>query len=429
MKLAVWNCQAMNRHQRNNKYSACLITLLLWFALFSAQSWAQGTTLSLVEDVDFGVEDDFITHWVVSPDNRFLFAYGEQEARINVFERDLNSGRLSPQSSIGIDVMPINGLANLLLSGDGRFLYAAGFADDHVQRFSVDPNTGALSLDDEFAMLTDPISEMVLVNDILYVVTLLNPSNSLGHLLVFSINPSDGVLTMVQGLARLDTATDLFVAPGGSHFYILEPDPLGILGANRVLLYDITADGSISNERVIADLQITANFTAGAGFSSDGRQLFLTAEGPGSPPPTLLTQLQRDPATGHLSLGTTIPLAAALLTINADALTVLDNDRTLLTVGAQGPSLYAIDSDTGALTALPPVANANTASRSVAMDRSGGFLYEAHADGVRVYRVNGNQSNPLPVPSLNVWGVLLLVLILLILGAVAYVTKNPHTLR
>ena len=155
MKLAVWNCQAMNRHQRNNKYSACLITLLLWFALFSAQSWAQGTTLSLVEDVDFGVEDDFITHWVVSPDNRFLFAYGEQEARINVFERDLNSGRLSPQSSIGIDVMPINGLANLLLSGDGRFLYAAGFADDHVQRFSVDPNTGALSLDDEFAMLTE----------------------------------------------------------------------------------------------------------------------------------------------------------------------------------------------------------------------------------------------------------------------------------
>lgn len=403
--------------------------LLLCFCLFSAQSLAQDGRLTLIDDVDFGIEDNLIAHWALSPDNRFLFGYGLEAENIAVFERDLVTGALSLQSATAVDVM-VDRLAAMSLSSDGRFLFLAGYFDTHIQRFVIDPNTGAVALDEEFAVTVDaPITEMVMLNDTIYVATAINSMTNQARLVSFSVNASDGALTEQQNFTRSDTTTDLFISPDAAHFYVLEPHPIRLLAANQVRVYDMESDGLLTNERIVPELQITAEFTAGAGFSADGRQLFLTAEGPGSPPPTFLTQLQRDSASGALSLGQTLPFAAALLTVNANAVTVVDNDRTLVTVGVQGPNLYDIDTSSGSIMALPGVGNVSGSSRSVVADHAGVFLYEAYSEGVRVFSINGSNSAALPVPALHPRGVLLLFFVFMTLGVAAYWVRNQRALR
>jgi len=118
-----------------------------------------------------------------------------------------------------------------------------------------------------------------------------------------------------------------------------------------------------------------------------------------------------------------------LLTVNANAVAVVDNDRTLVTVGVQGPNLYDIDASSGSIAALPGVGNVTGSSRSVVADHAGVFLYEAYSEGVRIFSINGSNSTALPVPALNPWGALLLSLVLMALGSAAYWVRNQRALR
>jgi 6-phosphogluconolactonase (cycloisomerase 2 family) len=105
---------------------------------------ADGFVTDGVDGVDgiAGVRD-----LVVSPDDRHLYAVGDENA-VAVFARDVSTGELSFVERERDGVAGVDGLAGAIgvaISPDGRHVYVASDADDAVAAFARDLASGALT--------------------------------------------------------------------------------------------------------------------------------------------------------------------------------------------------------------------------------------------------------------------------------------------
>ena len=92
---------------------------------------------------------------VISRDGRWLYAAGTGDDAVVRFRRDLETGELTPRGCVddddtGVDGCAqstdgLNAVADLVLSRDGSSLYAISISDSAIVRFDRDPESGELT--------------------------------------------------------------------------------------------------------------------------------------------------------------------------------------------------------------------------------------------------------------------------------------------
>ncbi|MEE4270416.1 MAG: beta-propeller fold lactonase family protein [Thermoanaerobaculales bacterium] len=155
---------------------------------------------------------------VASDDGSHVYAAGEIDDAIAVFDRDPASGELSfvevHRDGIGI-VNGLGGVRDLALSPDGGSLYAAGAADNAVAVFDRNPATGALSYVEILQLGVDGVDGIAAASavavshdgDHVYATGALNDAVA-----VFDRNPSTGELSFVAAVANGDSHSGGVVA-------------------------------------------------------------------------------------------------------------------------------------------------------------------------------------------------------------------------
>ena len=90
---------------------------------------------------------DGSTAVTVSADGNFVYAAGEDDDAIVVFERDSNTGMLTFVQKIedASATDGLNGINCIAISGDGNFVYTTGFWDKTVVLFERNATTGELT--------------------------------------------------------------------------------------------------------------------------------------------------------------------------------------------------------------------------------------------------------------------------------------------
>lgn len=87
-------------------------------------------------------------HFTFSKDNRFLYVINELNATISVLERDnqRNYKAIQTESTVASDWEGVKSCADIHLSPDGRFLYGSNRGENTLVIFSVNPDSGTLTL-------------------------------------------------------------------------------------------------------------------------------------------------------------------------------------------------------------------------------------------------------------------------------------------
>src|SRR5205085_1647166 len=79
-------------------------------------------------------------HFVVSPDNKFVYVLSELLGTVTTFALDGQTGKLSYIGSTPTEKQP-RGFA---IDAKGKFLVASGEKSDTISTYAIDPSTGAL---------------------------------------------------------------------------------------------------------------------------------------------------------------------------------------------------------------------------------------------------------------------------------------------
>jgi cysteine-rich repeat protein len=179
---------------------------------------------------------------VVSPDGAHVYAAGKSANSVVVFSRDPGSGALTFRERQQDDTNGVDGLeaaVSVAISPDGKHLYAAGELDDAVAVFQRDALTGALSfreiqrdgvngvggLDGVQAVAVSPDGAHV------YATSFRDGTPEESAVVVFDRDAGTGALTFagahrngVGNVAGLAGAAALAISPGGEHVYVAASD-------------------------------------------------------------------------------------------------------------------------------------------------------------------------------------------------------------
>ena len=311
-------------------------------------------------------------------------------------------------SNAGISIQTVSG-AGFTVACTG-YAYVTNGADNTLSAYSIDPTTGALALlGTPIATGTSPSAAAAAgaqyddpnVSGYVYVAN--KGSNDIS---AFTVNNTTGELTVVPG-APFAAGTDpqgillgpadyLYVANAGSDNVFLYPIPYGALQAPSTI-----ATGKNPTSMAIAPLYSAVVYVANHGGSND-ISAFLYDGTPvrGSPFPAGGNPLSlavgaggrflysanpdaKNPSISGFNIdqtGALTPLPGSPLPLPVSHYIATDQTGAYLYV-TSGASIvgYAIDSNTGALTALSgfPVA-AGTNAYSITIDPSNQFLYVAN---------------------------------------------------
>ena len=182
-----------------------------------------------------------------SPDWRFLYVAGRSDGAISVFVRDSVTGHLSFVHHVRDKVGGVTGLAwpeAVTINGDGRFLYATDGAAKTIAVFQRNVDTGRLThvmtaSDPDSHESNRPHSFFVEISPddrILY-----TGSQWDGELTIWQRNVVDGSLTLAYkhaNIPELSGIRSMDIPPDGRHAYIACPDFNGIASGegNKVLV-------------------------------------------------------------------------------------------------------------------------------------------------------------------------------------------------
>ena len=108
--------------------------------VFSRGSNGFLTKVQVLRDGDPGFTNlQGVTSIEISPDGKRLYAAGELDFTLNVFNRDLSTGRLTlleeHKESLGSPYTTLTKIDQLALSSDGKYLLASAYDDDAVNLF------------------------------------------------------------------------------------------------------------------------------------------------------------------------------------------------------------------------------------------------------------------------------------------------------
>ncbi|MBX3415310.1 MAG: beta-propeller fold lactonase family protein [Pirellulales bacterium] len=166
----------------------------------------------------------------ISPDGKFLYAAGQNDNSIAIFDRNSLNGQLTYLSSYSNGGV-LNGLTAvnaMNISNDGKFLYASSEQNHSLSTFARDQSTGALTF---VETLKDGIGPTTTLNTIRsFTITdddrfLYVPARDDNDLTQFSRDPITGKLSVVQAL--IDSPdffgpTHIAFSPTGQHAYVTE---------------------------------------------------------------------------------------------------------------------------------------------------------------------------------------------------------------
>jgi 6-phosphogluconolactonase (cycloisomerase 2 family) len=206
-----------------------------------------GPEIELIDRLRDGVEGvDFLDGAfgvAMSPDGRFVYASGQEDFDLGIFERDGETGLLTPRGreSYGV-VLIVAAPAEIALSPDGRHLYAA-YGAGQVRVFTRDAASGALVyasrvsqvLGGEDVHLSGAVGIAVSPDGRDVYVASRN-DDAVAH---FRRDGASGALTFGEakvegedGVSGLDGAYDVAVSPDGLNVYATARD------ASCVVVFD-----------------------------------------------------------------------------------------------------------------------------------------------------------------------------------------------
>ena len=247
------------------------------------------TYIDRYKDGLFGVDGLSGTNdLMLSPDQNHLYATGFWDNAIAVFERNPSNGELEFIASYKDGANGIDGLQSITgitISADGNFVYAAGNEDNAIAIFNRNIANGNLTY---VGLVKDGlngveglggIKKIRISADGLHLYGVSDVDNALVH---FERNVTTGLL-MFTGLYQnggsiegLEGATDLQISGNGEHLYVTAETENSITAFQR----DVNT-GILTFQQIQVDGEGEANGIAGANsviVSQDGRYIY--ASGP-----------------------------------------------------------------------------------------------------------------------------------------------------
>ncbi len=299
----------------------------------------------------------------LSPDETQLYISSFDDDAISLFNRDINNGETDFVESYknGIqNVSGLDGVSDLLVSPDGRHLYATGQEEDAIAVFERDQLNGKLlflysakNSNNGFTEYSglNGVHKLKFTTDGNYLFAISSLSNTLT---VFKRNVVTGYLTIYQqfkdgegGINDMTYPIDLTISPDEDNVYVIS------LGDNAITTFRReTALGNLSLESVtnqIPGLNIAKSITVSPKncylFASDENEIFA---------------FQRDQNTGALQYLETYKDNIFSNTIAAiSEMRISKDGRYLLTASTQDDaiSIFEINENNGVLSPVTALVN------------------------------------------------------------------------
>ncbi len=269
-----------------------------WTGAVTTMSRNQDTgALTLVDSIDVSRVADA----VLSPDNQHLYISTGYSDSVLVYSRDLASGALTYVAEYVDGSGDVDGLdlaVCIAISLDGKHVYAGGATDNGLAVFSRNAATGELTFVEVHFDGVDGVDGLdnprgiVVSPDGAHVYVAASDDDSVA---IFSRDSSTGALTWegivvdnVGGVSGLNGAYRVLMDPTGDYVYT---------GGNAVGVFERDAGTGL----LTYVEHHTLAFSRAIAFDRVGRTLFV-----GSQTSDTLTVFGRNPATGALTLSSTV---------------------------------------------------------------------------------------------------------------------------
>ena len=208
-----------------------------------------------------------LTFGVLNADRDRLYVSHKSEGMITVFERDTTTGELDERSSVDVPYEPDDGSGGaggtsslnpgtqaLAIDQTSSYLFAANFSASNVYTFELEGDGDVGDLVEEASDGTNPQHLLVNTSNRF----LLAPYNGSDELAVYTIDDTDGSLTLTDPTLNLDAGTGPFhlaVHPSGDYVYSTNEDD----GTITTYAFD-DLDGAIDADETI-DSPLPAGYT------------------------------------------------------------------------------------------------------------------------------------------------------------------------
>jgi len=316
---------------------------------------------------------------VVRRTPRFLYATRVNSSDVGGFRVDPTTGALVQIS--GSPFATTTGCTSIAVTRDNRFAYTADFTRDQISAFAIDPNGSLVPVSG--TPFAGPSAVLSLIAhptaDFLYA------TGQGGEVMVFAIDPLSGALGRVGSISIGNAPLFSAITYDGTFFYQTISAMAQIAGFKVLPVGTFTP---VPNSPVS-----TATFPRTIAIDPAGKFLYVTITSSYAGPSNSVFAYSINALDGSLTPIPGSPFTAGENPVSAavDAsgrfLFVANNANT---ASGNSVSAFAIDYDTGALTAVPgsPFATA-TFPLSVATDPSGQFVYVGtDSDGITAFSMN-----------------------------------------
>ena len=406
-------------------------------AVFSRNSTTGALTFVEVQKNGVGNVDglDWARSVTVSADGKHLYAAGQLDDAVAVFNRNSTTGALTfvevqKDGAGGVD--GLDGANSVTVSPDGKHLYTSGSLDDAVAVFSRNSTTGSLAF---VEVHKDGVGGVDGLNGARSVKVSpdgkhLYAAGKDDHAVaVFSRNATTGALTFVEiqkdGVGGVDGLRDVLsvtLSPDGKHLYAAGPsdDAVAVFSRNSttgaLTFVEVHKDGVGGVDGLFSASSVTV--------SPDGKHVYVSAIIDDA-----VEVFSRNSTTGSLTF----------VEVQKDGVGGVDglDDVGSVTVGPDGKHLYATggadnsvavfsrNSTTGSLTIVEVQkdgvgdVDGLDGAGSVTISADGKHLYATGGvdDSVAVFSVAGDVEAT-PIPALSTWALILAATLLMLVGAV-----------
>lgn len=238
----------------------------------------------------------------LSPDGKFLYAAGESDNAIAIFQRNTATGQLAYLDAYS-GGGPLGGLlaVNAMnISGDGKFVYASSEANGTLSTFTRDAATGALSHVETLKSGVPPTNTLDRIRN--FTITdddrfLYAPARDSNAVTQFVRDQATGKLTASQvtgGAPNFTGPTHITFSPDGLHAYVTAQisDSLSLFDVDPLtgsLTYNTTYHDNVDGFNYL-------NHAEDVVVTEDGRYVAVTATIDGA-----LSIFQRNLLTGELT--------------------------------------------------------------------------------------------------------------------------------
>jgi 6-phosphogluconolactonase (cycloisomerase 2 family) len=311
------------------------------------------------------------------------FAYVANQTSSTLSEYSINSvnGALTP-----LPACPTTGVPSpvgLAVDPTGRFLYIASpaAAAPLMLVYSINPTTGCVTLVQRIVTGAGPKSIGINSSGACLYLT----SQIANTISAYTINPTTGVLTFVGSAGTPPGPLGVAVDPFGQFVYVTDNTASLVSGFSIVL-------PGCGLAAVPGSPFATGGGPTGVALDPVGQFVYVNNSSANT-----VTLYTINPATGHLTFSAVFGTGTAPAGVGVDHFS-----QFLYTAnnGSATASAFAINPATGTLAALPTVATGGAAPEAAVVDQSGRFLYVTNSGSATLagYQINQLTGHLAPSP-------------------------------